>query len=97
LKTKLGTVTSLRTLRFNLKELAKSNHLPEYNISLENDVIVVSRKEPPKERKDILPKHITKKEIEKEARRGETYDQVRDRLSGKSKIDGLRKAVRGSG
>jgi len=88
LKLKLGTVTPIKKLKFNLKELAKSNHLPEYNISLEDDVIVVSRKEDPKVKRG-LPKHISNKEIEKVARVGESYDQVRDRLKE------LRKATKG--
>ncbi|MCK5899150.1 MAG: replication initiator protein A, partial [Methylococcales bacterium] len=30
LKEKIGTVTTIRKLRFNMKQLAESNHLPEY-------------------------------------------------------------------
>jgi len=43
-----------------------------------------TRKEPPKENKlpDYLPKHVTKKEIEKQATPGESYDQAAARIKG---------------
>jgi plasmid replication initiation protein len=82
LKTKLGIISELRTLRFNIKKIVELNNLPEYNISLEDDVVIFSRKEPPKENNAPaqLPKHISKAEIEKNARPGESYEQVADRL-----------------
>ncbi len=82
LKTKLGITSPTRTLRFNIKKITETNHLPEYNITLEGDIVMFSRKEPPKENKvpGKLPKHVSKKEIEKNARPGESYDQVADRL-----------------
>ncbi|MDO9140250.1 MAG: hypothetical protein Q7U38_08015, partial [Methylobacter sp.] len=54
----------------------------EYNISIEDDIVMFSRKEPPKESKapKKLQVHISKKEIEKVARPGESYEQVADRL-----------------
>lgn len=84
LKEKIGTVTTIRKLRFNMKKLAESNHLPEYNVSLEDDVVRISRKVPPKENNvpTQLPKHVTKKEIEKQARRGESYEQAANRIKG---------------
>lgn len=82
LKTKLGVTSQLKTVRFNINKIAETNHLPEYNISIEDDVVIFSRKEPPKENNapGQLPKHITKAVIEKNARPGESYEQVSDRL-----------------
>jgi len=82
LKMKLGITSPTRTLRFNIKKIAKTNHLPEYNVSMEDDVVMFTRKEPPKDNKAPTPlaKAISKKELEKAARPGETYEQVADRL-----------------
>jgi plasmid replication initiation protein len=82
LKEKLGTTSPIRTLRFNVRKIAETNHLPEYNISMEDDVVMFTRKSPPKEHKAPIrsPKYITKKEIEKVARPGETYAQVAERI-----------------
>jgi len=84
LKDKIGSNSELKKLRFNLKKLIETNHLPEYNISMENDVVMFTRKEPPKENKppDYFPKHVTKKEIEKQARPGESYEQAKGRIKG---------------
>ena len=84
LKEKIGTVTTIRKLRFNMKQLAESNHLPEYNVSLEDDVVLISRKETPKENNSLsqLPKHVTKKEVEAQARPGESYEQAANRIKG---------------
>ena len=82
LKIKIGSNSPLNKLKFNIKKIAETNHLPEYNISIEDDVVIFSRKEPPKENNtpEQLPKHISKAEIEKNARPGESYEQVADRL-----------------
>jgi plasmid replication initiation protein len=82
LKMKLGITSPTRTLRFNIKKIIETNHLPEYNISIEDDVVMFTRKSPPKEHKAPIrsPKYITKKEIEKVARPGETYAQVAERI-----------------
>ena len=83
LKEKLGANSQMKLLRFNIKKISETNHLPEYNISLgADDVVVFSRKEPFKENKapKQFAKCISKAEIEKVARPGETYDQVADRL-----------------
>lgn len=97
LKNKLGTVTPIRTLRFNLKHLSESNHLPEYNIKMDGDVVLISRKEPPKESKapEQFTPYVSKKEIEKQAKPGETYNQVRTRLSQKDNVSNLKKALKG--
>lgn len=101
LKEKIGTVTTIRKLRFNMKQLAESNHLPEYNVSIEDDVVLISRKEDHQEvnkkSHDMLPKHVSKKEIEKHARVGETYDQARERLGNKDNIRNLKKAIQNKG
>jgi plasmid replication initiation protein len=82
LKTKLGIISELRTLRFNIKKIVELNNLPEYNITMKNDVVIFSRKVPPKENNALeqLPKHISKAEVEKNARPGESYEQVAERL-----------------
>lgn len=84
LKDKIGSNSPLNKLRFNINKIAETNHLPEYNISIENDVALFSRKEPPKENNmpGQLPQHVTKKEIEKQAKPGETYVQAADRIKG---------------
>lgn len=82
LKDKIGSNSPINKLRFNISKISETNHLPEYNISIEDDIVMFSRKEPPKESKapQKLPVHIFKKEIEKVARPGESYQQVADRL-----------------
>lgn len=87
LKEKIGSTSSIRRLRFNLNKLSETNHLPEYNIALKNDVVMFSRKNPPKEHK--VPKYVTKQEIIKHARPGESTQQVIDRL----KIQNLKNAL----
>jgi len=84
LKEKLGITSQLKLFRFNIKKITETNHLPEYNISMENDIVMFTRKEPPKENKppDYLPKHVTKKVIEAQARPGESYDQAAERIKG---------------
>ncbi len=82
LKDKIGSNSPINKLRFNISKIAETNHLPEYNISIKDDIVLFSRKEPPKENKapKKLPVHISKAEIEKVARPGESYEQVRERL-----------------
>jgi hypothetical protein len=82
LKMKLGVTSPTRTLRFNINKIAETNHLPEYNISIEDDIVIFTRKGSPKENNTPaqLPKHISKAVIEKNARPGESYGQVADRL-----------------
>jgi hypothetical protein len=70
-------------LEFFLKLIGlETNHLPEYNISIDDDIAIFSRKEPVKESKapKQLPVHISKEEIKKAARPGESYEQVANRL-----------------
>lgn len=83
LKEKLGTTSPIRTLRFNIKKIAGTNHLPEYNVFLEDDLVTFTRKYPPKEpaKPAPLPVHVSKSAIAKAARPGESEQQVRNRLS----------------
>lgn len=83
LKEKMGTTALIRKLRFNIKKTAETNHLPEYNIAIENDVVMFTRKYPSKEsvKPAQLPAHMSKSAIAKLANSGETEQQVRDRLS----------------
>jgi len=78
LKLKLGTTILTRKLRFNLNQIAKTNHLPEYNVSMDDDVVIFSRKAPPKENK--APVYVTEAAIKKHARPGESKQQVMDRV-----------------
>ncbi|MEO1925440.1 MAG: replication initiator protein A [Gammaproteobacteria bacterium] len=84
LKEKLGVTSQMKLLRFNIKKINETNHLPEYHISMKDDIVMFSRKEPPRENNapTKLPKHVTKKEIEKQARPGETYEQATNRIKG---------------
>ncbi|SHN93283.1 hypothetical protein BHECKSOX_2409 [Bathymodiolus heckerae thiotrophic gill symbiont] len=84
LKEKLGITSQMKLFRFNIKQITETNHLPEYNILIADDVIMFTRKEPPKENTapSKLPKHVAKKEIEKQARPGESYEQAANRIKG---------------
>jgi plasmid replication initiation protein len=85
LKVKIGTVSPLRAFRYNMKKLIDSNHLPEYNISMYGDVVTFTRKEP--------PKAPTKTQIDKGAKPGESYDQAKTRMSAKTGIKDMKKAL----
>jgi plasmid replication initiation protein len=95
LKDKIGSNSPINKLRFNLKKIVTTNHLPEYNIAIEDDVVIFTRKEPPKESKppESLPQYISKQQIEAEARPGETYQQVEKRLKQKNQIKQLKGAL----
>ena len=80
LKAKMGITSQLKTLRFNLRKIADTNHLPEYNVSIEDDIVLFSRKEAPKEKYVKLPLHVKKKEIEQLAKPGESYLQAKERI-----------------
>ena len=82
LKEKLGITSQMKLFRFNIKQITETNHLPEYNISMTDDMVMFTRKEPPRENNvpSQLPKHVTKKEIERLARRGESYEQAANRI-----------------
>ena len=95
LKYKIGSNSPLTKLKLNIKKIAETNHLPEYNISLEDDVITFTRKEPPKEISppEQLPKHFTKSEVAANARPGETYSQAEERLRQTKKAKAKPKAT----
>jgi len=80
LKAKMGITSQLKILRFNLKKIADTNHLPEYNISIENDIVLFSRKEAPKEKLVKSSRSVTNQEVEKLARPGESYSTAKDRI-----------------
>jgi len=84
LKDKIGSNSPISKLRFNINKLTETNHLPEYNISMEDNIVMFTRKQPPKENTAPvnLPKHVTKNEIEKQARPGESYKQAAARIKG---------------
>jgi len=91
LKDKIGSNSPLNKLRFNINKVAETNHLPEYNISMNDDIVMFTRKEPPKEKKAPakLPKHVTETEIKQHARPGEKTEEVKQRL-----IKAMKDAVR---
>jgi plasmid replication initiation protein len=62
LKEKIGSTSSIRKFRFNIKKVTETNHLPEYNIAIEDDVVTFTRKALPKENNlpEQLPQYITK-------------------------------------
>lgn len=74
LQEKLGATSPLRKFRFNMKEIAESNHLPEYNISFDDDIATFTRKEPPKDKAiyEQLPKHVADYEITAFVRNNQT-------------------------
>lgn len=76
LREKLGVTSAMNLLRFNIKKIIVDNHIPEYNISMENDLLVFTRKEPRK----VKSKKISQKEIVKHAKPGESTAQVTERL-----------------
>ena len=64
LQDKLGVMSPLRKLRFTMKEIAVSNHLPDYNIQFEGDVATFTRKSPPKENGfEVQPKNMSMSEF----------------------------------
>jgi plasmid replication initiation protein len=54
LKEKLGVTSQMKLFRFNIKSISESNHLPEYNISMEDDVVLFSRNS---RQKKIIPQN----------------------------------------
>ena len=58
LQAKLGVTSQIKLFRFNIKKIAQTNHLPEYNIAIEDDVVTFTRKVPVKENQ--APEPLTK-------------------------------------
>ena len=104
LRLKLGVTRPVYKMRFDLIKLAESNHLPEYNISIEDDIVKFTRKNPPVESGyEALPQPVSKSDLEKVARPGESYEGAKKRVlehsskqkkSIKESIAEMRKAVR---
>lgn len=44
LQTKIGTTAPLKKLRFNIKKLTETNHLPDYKISLLGDAVIFTNR-----------------------------------------------------
>ena len=97
LKDKLGASTQLKLLRFNLKAIAETNHLPEYAMTLDNDVLTFSRRIPYKGQKpEQLPVHISANAVAKFVRdnpsltRGKTEREVHEMIEKAKKRDNNR-------
>ena len=59
---KIGTTAPLRKLRFQIKELIKINHLPDYRVSMADDVVMFTNyaaKNPANDRQGSLPRLMT--------------------------------------
>ena len=41
---KIGTTAPIRKLRFQIKELATSNHLPDFNVSMDGDMVIFTQR-----------------------------------------------------
>ncbi len=100
LKQKIGSTSSIRKIRFNLNQLIKTNHLPEYNITIEKDIVIFSRKDQPKEttpsnrlKQDAKQKKSTKPKLTVEQfvqenpvlTRGKTMQEVLTMMAEKNK------------
>ena len=59
---KLGITSQLKQFRFNMRSIISDNHLPEYNIQMENDVVTFTRKQPPKPISNYQFSKITKED-----------------------------------
>jgi plasmid replication initiation protein len=44
LKTKIGTTAPLKKLRFNIRRLIETNHLPDYMIDMDKDIVTFSKR-----------------------------------------------------
>ncbi len=97
LQDKLGVLSPLRKLRFTMKEIAESNHLPDYNIKFEDDVATFTRKAPPKENGfELLPKSISMTKFVRDnpiITKGKTEQQVKRLMLYPPKLDTAKKAL----
>ena len=59
---KLGITSQLKQFRFNMRSIISDNHLPEYNIQMENDVVTFTRKQSPKPISNYQFSKITKED-----------------------------------
>lgn len=70
LKKKIGTTALLRKLRYQIREIEKTNHLPDYEIALSDDIVTFSNrhwKQPANSTQTIFP--ILKTETYEKAKR----------------------------
>ena len=97
LQDKLGVLSPLRKLRFTMKEIAESNHLPDYNIKFEDDVATFTRKAPPKENGfELLPKSISMTDFVRNnpiITKGKTEQQVQRLMLSPKKPEAAKKAL----
>lgn len=97
LQDKLGVLSPLRKLRFTMKEIAESNHLPDYNIKFEDDVATFTRKAPPKENGfELLPKSISMTDFVRDnpiITKGKTEQQVQRLMLSPKKPEAAKKAL----
>ena len=71
---KIGTTAPLRKLRFQINELIKINHLPDYRVSMADDVVMFTNhaaRKPANDRQGSLPLLMT-----------ETYNKAKDAAPG---------------
>lgn len=81
LKIKLGITSPIKTLRFNIKKITDQNCIPEYNIYMQDDLVIFTHKNNKEKIKfTSLPYHITKSDISKVALPGETEQDVINRI-----------------
>ena len=80
LKEKLGVTSQIKLLRFGIKKIAESNHLPGYHISIADDMIYFNPKGGYKRKSKKTGKNPSREEVNKAARPGESYDDVFQRL-----------------
>ena len=68
----------------HLQPLLAAQKLINAQTAISQWKVMFTRKEPPKENNALsqLPKHVTKKEIERQARPGESYEQAAERIKG---------------
>lgn len=46
---KIGTTAAIRKLRFQINRLIETNHLPDYSVSMQEDLVTFTNRHPPKE------------------------------------------------
>ena len=71
---KIGTTAEIRKLRYQLNELIKINHIPDYHLSMSDDVVTFTnhaKKKPTNNRQRTLPSLIT-----------DTYDKAKTAAPG---------------
>jgi plasmid replication initiation protein len=97
LQDKLGVLSPLRKLRFTMKEITESNHLPDYNIKFEDDVATFTRKTPPKVNGfELLSNSISMTDFVRDnpiITKGKTEQQVKRLMLNPKKPEAAKKAL----